>query len=947
MKPADIKKVAAVALGAIDSVLNHWLPGGKREGREYLPLNPLRADSKPGSFSVNLNNGKWSEFATGDKGLDPVSLVAYLENCSQGQAAEKLAAFLSIALERSNAPECATTKSKGTGKANPSPVTEESRRDGAGNGWVCFMPVPNDAPKPPVAHSRHGKPTHRYAYTTPSGQVNFYHDRYEKKRGERKQFAPLSLWRKDSHFKWQFKAPPEPRPLYGLLGLVAFPDAKVWFVEGEKAADALQKLLPRQPILCWQGGSQAVAKSDYSPLKGRGCVIFPDNDLPGKKAGNDLIGQLNAVGVSSIRLVDIDKLALVPGWQGKGDTRTATLIDGEPLGVGDDAADLVDRGWQAEHFDLFLKRDGVLVDADALTNASKQTTETSNPESEVTQRGFELFDDGVYLIEPGKDGMFRRRWVCGHLEVLALARTADSKEWGKLVTFSDPDKRKKQLVIPMRHFNGDGLAATGELLAEGLTIAPKGRQPVLEYLQTTEIEKRARTTNRTGWHDQADEMTFVLPDTAIGSGGEEWLYSNQLPDANPYKQRGTLKQWQEKVAAMCAGNSRLVFAVSTAFASPLLQLVSAESGGFHYRGGSSSGKSTALFVAASVCGSRDYLQRWRGTDNGIEALAQSRSDALLILDEIKQLDGKIAAEAAYMLGNGCGKVRANANGGARNQATWRLLFLSSGELSLAQHVADAGKRVHAGAEIRLCDVPADAGMDMGLFEAIHGFDSPDKFSDALVANAAKYHGVAFIEYIKCVLAKREVISPMLEECEAVFSKATLTDKASGQARRVASRFALVAAGGELATEWGITGWQPGEAMQAAISCFKAWLAGYGGEGNQEERQMLTQVRHFLEQHHDGRFTSIGRASDDHAPKTLLRVGYSNKLDDGTHYYILPASFREEVCKGFDHRSVAKLLIIKGYMKAGEGKNLCPKIQLPHEGRTRAFHILPSIWSDDD
>ncbi len=463
---------------------------------------------------------------------------------------------------------------------------------------------------------------------------------------------------------------------------------------------------------------------------------------------------------------------------------------------------MVRRGWQAEHFVLLLKRDGVQIKPDALMKKSKQTATSSKPESETPQRGFELFNDGVYFLEPTKDSKLRRRWICGNLEVLAQARTADGKEWGKLVAFSDPDKRKKQLVIPMRHFNCDGLAATSELLAEGLNIAIKGRQLVIEYLQTTDTEKRARTTNRTGWHGEADEMTFVILDAAIGSGGEDWLYSNQLPDANPYKQRGTLKQWQEKVSALFAGNSRLVFAASTAFASPLLHLVNAESGGFHYRGGSSSGKSSALFVAASICGGKDYLQRWRGTDNGIEALAQSRSDALLILDEIKQIDGKIAAEAAYMLGNGCGKIRANAGGGARNQPTWRLLFLSSGELSLAQHVDDAGKRVHAGAEIRLCDVPADAGADMGLFENIHGFDSPDKFSDALVANAAKYYGVAFIEFIKCVLSKREAIAPMVRECEAVFSKATLTDKASGQARRVASRFALVAAGGVLATEWG-------------------------------------------------------------------------------------------------------------------------------------------------
>ncbi len=150
-KIALIKKVATIALGAIDSVLGHWLPGGRREGHEYQPLNPLRADDKPGSFSINTNTGAWSEFATDDKGGDLVALVAYLENCTQGQAAERLADFLGIDLEKSNTPGRATSKPKGSGKANPSPATNELNRGSVDDGWQCVMPVPDDAPKPPVA----------------------------------------------------------------------------------------------------------------------------------------------------------------------------------------------------------------------------------------------------------------------------------------------------------------------------------------------------------------------------------------------------------------------------------------------------------------------------------------------------------------------------------------------------------------------------------------------------------------------------------------------------------------------------------------------------------------------------------------------------------------------------------------------------------------------------
>ena len=52
-----------------------------------------------GSFKVNRYNGRWADFATGDKGGDPISLVAYLGNVSQGEAARLLARMLGIETE--------------------------------------------------------------------------------------------------------------------------------------------------------------------------------------------------------------------------------------------------------------------------------------------------------------------------------------------------------------------------------------------------------------------------------------------------------------------------------------------------------------------------------------------------------------------------------------------------------------------------------------------------------------------------------------------------------------------------------------------------------------------------------------------------------------------------------------------------------------------------------
>lgn len=154
---------------------------------------------------------------------------------------------------------------------------------------------------------------------------------------------------------------------------------------------------------------------------------------------------------------------------------------------------------------------------------------------------------------------------------------------------------------------------------------------------------------------------------------------------------------------------------------------------------------------------------------------------------------------------------------------------------------------------------------------------------------------------------------------------------------------------ELATDWGITGWQPGEAMQAAITCFKAWLQAFGGEGNREEWAMIDQVRHFLELHGEARFTDIGRTvvDDNHTPRTMNKAGFREKNTEGNlEYYCYPEVFKAEVCKGFDYRAVARLLIDRGFMKS-DGKNLQPKVNLPGEGRKRVFHILPTIWGDEN
>jgi hypothetical protein len=88
--------VNRAAMPRLPELCERWLPDGKRRGREYVARNPRRNDRRPGSFSINLQTGKWADFAIGVRGRDPISLAAYLSDLSRVEAARRLAEMLGV-----------------------------------------------------------------------------------------------------------------------------------------------------------------------------------------------------------------------------------------------------------------------------------------------------------------------------------------------------------------------------------------------------------------------------------------------------------------------------------------------------------------------------------------------------------------------------------------------------------------------------------------------------------------------------------------------------------------------------------------------------------------------------------------------------------------------------------------------------------------------------------
>lgn len=980
LPPVDFPRIAGAALAAADAVLAHWLPDGRRHGAEWIARNPTRDDRRPGSFTINRHTGAWMDGATGERGGDLVALVAYLERTKQPEAARRLAEFLGIDAF-SGVPGVPVSRSSkttsrnsnlhaveaGTPAGTPQTAGVPARCPGPAPAWT---PAPPDAPPPPARHRQHGEPSARWCYRDATGAVLGFVCRFDLPQnddgsGGGKQVLPL-CWTADG---WRWKGLPVPRPLYGLDRLAAQPAAPVLICEGEKAADAAQALFSEYVAITSPNGAQSAGKADWRALVGRRCVLWPDADEPGTAYAEAVARLAIEAGATSVQLLDLRELRRTAGTDADG----RQILDPWPadreLPAGWDAADALAEGWTAAHFTELARQleiaDGCLYvptladRAAALAEAAAPAAGTADApavDAPAFVPHFERLEDwtedaqgrrrppGVYWHGCDRQGEpLPPEWISDPLRVVACTRDDRGEAWGRLLAFKDREGRAHEWAMPMELLRADGADLRGELLRLGLMIAthPRQRQRLADYIGREHPAEFARCVERTGWHAGA----YVLPHRTIGAAAERVLYQAETSAGNTYAEAGALAGWRDQVAALCVGNSRLLVAVSMGFSALLLGRTGDESGGIHLRGASSTGKSTALAVAASLFGNPvRYVQRWRATSNGLEAMAAAHCDALLILDELAQMDPREAGEAAYLLANGQGKARAARTGGARARASWRLLFLSAGEISLSAHMQAAGKRAHAGQEIRLADLDADAGKGFGLFENLHGRADGAALARELAEATSRHHGTAAPAFLSALVAELDQVPAVIEAVRRAWLNRHLPAGASGQAHRVAGRFALIGAAGEIATGYGLTGWPKGTALEAAAVCFRAWTDGRGGAGNREPAAMLDQVRRFLLAHGEARFADLD-GSDDR--RTIVnRCGFRRQGPGGTGWrYFIPAASWPEICEGFEPKAVAALLAARGCLEAdGQGKT-ARRERLPELGRVRCYVVTPALWEE--
>ncbi|MDY7114826.1 DUF927 domain-containing protein [Halomonas sp. SSL-5] len=532
----------------------------------------------------------------------------------------------------------------------------------------------------------------------------------------------------------------------------------------------------------------------------------------------------------------------------------------------------------------------------------------------------------------GEPEPFDKR-VCSPIECLAATHDERHDNHGLLLRFKPLYGPWRQWAMPLRLLKGSGEEMRGELLDMGVRIEPDAAKELNQWAARQAPGEVVVAATRVGWHRVEEALAFVMPRRTIAQGelARRITFQSEVAGQDEYATAGSLMSWREAIGRLCSGNPLMVLAVSTALAGPLLHLTHRQTAGIHLVGDSSNGKTTLLEVAASVWGGPDFKRTWRATGNGLEGIAAALSDTALILDEIGEADGKEIGATVYALGNGTGKARASRNGTARRPHRWRIAVLSSGERTLAAHMSEAGKRPHAGQAVRLLDIPAKRAH--GAFDRLHHLADGRAFADHLKSEVTRHHGHLGPAFIERLVAEERDLAGEVDRFAQVDGFAS-TRPLQGRAAKV---LALIGLAGELATEYGLTDWQAGEAMAAAIEAFHAWTDGQGGVRSEHE-QILANVAGFIERHGDARFSSI-EGDPAHTPMVRDRAGWWR--DDGQgRTYLFNGEGLSEALGGFDVKRGTEALEVAGWLVEREGEKRSIRLSI-NGSRRRVYAIRPA------
>ena len=530
-------------------------------------------------------------------------------------------------------------------------------------------------------------------------------------------------------------------------------------------------------------------------------------------------------------------------------------------------------------------------------------------------------------------------WLCSPLHVVALSRSKTESLWGNVLRFKNKDGAWRTWNMPSRLLAGTSVELVAELADNGIEFDRKKREQIADYINVQHPKTRFLTAESIGWFETDQGRCFVLPSLTIGGDGV--LFRGQHDTQDPhYSTRGTLEEWQHHVAALATGNSFLTLSISAGFSGALLRLLGNVDGfGIHAHFDSSNGKSTGLAAAASIWGQPlNYVKEWKTTQNGLEGGAMLFNDGVYCLDEMGAAEQRLVADALYTLANGRGKNRATVTGLAKHSNTWRVVILSNGESTIEGFLSKAGIQAQAGQLARFLNIPVNAAH--GVHDELHGSSDGAEFSNRIKRATAKHYGVAGIKFLEHLISIDEVdLKDSVDNFAKTLAKG---ERLQGQEHRAATAFAVIGIAGELATEFGVTGWTTGTASIVAQHWFDKWRE-QRGAGNLEPRRVKEAITKYIESYSDARFTETTADTLLHG----MRSGYWRMVDHNdsrVKEWLFSNAGLHEALKGFDVKRAEDILISEKWLipSLENGKNLAKtkvKVSVNDGAGSRFYRII--------
>lgn len=230
----------------------------KKKGSEHVGLCPFHTDKKP-SLTVNQQKQVWICPSCGD-------------DTKKGDVLDFLLQYGKTFKEAMNILE---GRHELSGSGAPEQKSGRAKREKPIE-WHQ-VPYTSKVPPSPPVHFAHGKPDAIWEYRDADGHLVSMDCRFNLPDGS-KEVLPYTYATDGTRKMWRWMAMRKPRQLYGLDQLAQRQDAVVMAVEGAKTAQAGQRLFPDFVVVAWQGGTNAVHMTDWSPLDGRKVALWPDND---------------------------------------------------------------------------------------------------------------------------------------------------------------------------------------------------------------------------------------------------------------------------------------------------------------------------------------------------------------------------------------------------------------------------------------------------------------------------------------------------------------------------------------------------------------------------------------------------------------------------------------------------------------------------------------------